>query len=752
MSSTSSGNMPVLASQMRSVTAVPVPSQAIASTSGGAGAGQGPASLDPLKLLMKYKWLLLLTVVLGAALGVAGHLVLLRVYPRWTARALFLGQPPVKTVEGIGTGEFNEVEMNRFLQTQARVLVGPSVLQAVAEDPNLVRLAPHWSRQYIALDASTGVERLNIIRAARELEDVVRARPIANTTLIELSMTYVKPEDATAIVGLVRQKYLERQTSSIRTTQQDQVSSISRAIDEANAEIQAITTRRDALISRNPDVDSLNEQASAVRADLQRTNEAAGRLSQDLQATRKQLEQMEQEKNNPEGSDFGDQLRSDVERDPVVLDLKSQIASLESELQAMRNRGVGPAHVEYKRLESRQQGSQMRLEEERNKQLRKLFDGQLDELRKTVAQLEAQEVDLSTRQEDLRRKVNELTSITRQIETLEKDLASKNEQRDKLSTLLLEQRTIERAGSRERIVLEEQERLPSVVSFPQIEVMIPAGILLLTSLVGGLVLVRELVDQRVKGPGDIALIPRARMLGWVPDAAEDPAGQGNVETALRDRPKGVVAESFRQLRASVSRRTAGGDHRVVLFVGSLPGAGTTTVTLNTALAFASSDRKVLVIDANFRRPALHKALGLQDSPGLADALAGRDLASLVQATSTPNLDLLSAGSKELRVFERLGSLSMGDVLAKARAAYDIVLIDTAPAVVAGDAMALAQKADASVLVVRAMVEKRGMVARVKNELSEARAEFLGIVVNVVRSAAGGYMKGNIKVASQYQDD
>jgi capsular exopolysaccharide synthesis family protein len=270
--------------------------------------------------------------------------------------------------------------------------------------------------------------------------------------------------------------------------------------------------------------------------------------------------------------------------------------------------------------------------------------------------------------------------------------------------------------------------------------------------VGGLVFVRELIDQRVKGPGDVALIPRARLLGWVPDAAEDPSGQGNVETSLRDRPKGIVAESFRQLRASIVRRVAAGDHRTVLFVGSLPGSGTTTAVLNTALAFASTDKRVLVIDANFRRPALHKALGLQDSPGLADALAGRDLASLVQATSTPNLDLLSAGSKEQRVFERLGAAAMSDVLAKARAAYDIVLIDTAPAVVAGDAMALAQKCDASVLIVRAMAEKRGMIARVKNELTDARAEFLGIVINAVRSAAGGYMKGNIKVASQYQED
>ncbi|MCX5688960.1 MAG: hypothetical protein NTV94_04100, partial [Planctomycetota bacterium] len=72
-----------------------------------------------------------------------------------------------------------------------------------------------------------------------------------------------------------------------------------------------------------------------------------------------------------------------------------------------------------------------------------------------------------------------------------------------------------------------------------------------------------------------------------------------------------------------------------------------------------------------------------------------------------------------------------------------------PAVVAGDGLALAQRVDATVMVVRAMSDKRGMVARIRNELGEARAEFLGVVVNGVRSSAGGYMKGNIRAAAEY---
>jgi capsular exopolysaccharide synthesis family protein len=204
------------------------------------------------------------------------------------------------------------------------------------------------------------------------------------------------------------------------------------------------------------------------------------------------------------------------------------------------------------------------------------------------------------------------------------------------------------------------------------------------------------------------------------------------------------------VRAIIKHQQA--DHRTIGMSG-LPGSGATTTVTNLGHAFAASDRKVLLIDANFRRPSLHRVLGLPEGPGLADALGeGRDFKPFVQASSTPNLDLLPVGSREHRVYERLSTQAMVDLLAKARALYDIVLVDAAPAIVAGDGLALAQKCDASILVVRALSEKRGMVARIKNELSESRAELLGIVVNGVRHAAGGYLTGNIKAAAAYQDE
>jgi capsular exopolysaccharide synthesis family protein len=242
-------------------------------------------------------------------------------------------------------------------------------------------------------------------------------------------------------------------------------------------------------------------------------------------------------------------------------------------------------------------------------------------------------------------------------------------------------------------------------------------------------------------------------LGWVPDGAEDPVAAGAaIETAFRDRPKGVFAESFRQLRGSLTKRMAPAGHRTIVVCGGMPGSGTSTLVMNLGTAFTAADKRVLLIDANYRRPALHRIAGLQEAPGLADILARQGaLEQCAQATSVAGLDVLSAGTREMRVYERLSTEAMSELLTIARSHYDIVLIDAAPAVVAGDALGIASRCDASILVVRAFSEKRGMVARIKNELSDAKAEFLGVVVNGVKSAAGGYLKGNIKAASEYED-
>jgi Mrp family chromosome partitioning ATPase len=101
------------------------------------------------------------------------------------------------------------------------------------------------------------------------------------------------------------------------------------------------------------------------------------------------------------------------------------------------------------------------------------------------------------------------------------------------------------------------------------------------------------------------------------------------------------------------------------------------------------------------------------------------------------------------VFERFTGSSVAGIFRDLKQRYDLVLIDSTPGVVAGDAIAIAHHCDAVVLVVRALCEKRGLVARLRNQLGDTGAEFLGVVVNAVKPSAGGYFKRNFQVTHEY---
>lgn len=704
-------------------------------------------SIDPLKLLNKYKWLLVGSAVAGAVLGVGAHFILRVVAPEYRPIVLFSCLPPQESADGKGSNTVSPQEMDRFMQTQVRIMTSDTVIGRVSEDQQLQSKAPNWVKQFMVVDRATGLPRPDYAAIAKELKDIVGARVVPQTNLIELSVRDRDPLDATEILSLVRHKYsavLSEQGSSLSG---DRVDSLRKAITRIDDEVLTLSTRRESMI-REKGLDSLSEHASATNAQLAKTNEDLQDIQTTLQAALKQAEQMRNARN---AGIYSPEMLAEIERDPAVMDVQSTISKLETSRQMLLTRGVGLDHRSLRIIDANLDGARQELNRVKSERLAKMADGQLDKIQKGIEQLRAQEQELLEKQAELKRRLNDITHTQAELADIDNQikgqLAIKAETAANLQNLL----SLQNTPSYNRVVLLQAEKTPTEMSFPRLKLMIPAGIIVCVGLVGGIVLLREVVDQRIKGPSDITIIPRTKLLGWVPDAAEDPSGQGATETAFRDRPRGIVAESFRQIRGSISKRIQEADHKTILVLAGMPGSGATSVLANLAFAFAAADKRVLIVDANFRRPSLHRVMGLQESPGLADVLTrSAELSDVVQATSTPNLDLLSAGSKEHRVYERLATEAMGEVLAKLRMMYDLVLIDCAPAIVAGDGVALAHRCDASMLVVRALAEKRGMVARVKADLSDGRGEFLGVIVNAVRSASGGYMKGNIRAAHEYQ--
>lgn len=731
------------------------PSFPIAATSRPPGA-PGPApvaapagpqlTIDPIKLIRRHKWILIASVIIGAVLGTVTHFVWAFVRPSYTASVIFQCFPPTTDIgTPYGVSANTEQELERFMQTQVRVMTSELVLRRVIEDPQLEREAAKWCAQHYR-DG-----KFNASIARKELGDDLRARIIPRTQFVELSLSFWDKNDVAAVVRLVKQSYTTvlKQTSSRSSAEQRD--SLARAITSLDDELVKLTDRRNRMVQESQ-VDTVDQRTTEARANLQLINEQLVNVNLDLEAFRVRVSRSEEDLASPGGIRYPDTLRDDVERDQQMLTLRTQISNTESQLQSL-SRHFKPDHREYRAVESDLNSLRQTMETTREQLLRTRFDAELDAARSAIARLEAQRQDLTQKAQEIATRLTDLTRIASQIEDVTQNIQRIIESRNDLSNKLKNLDALARLETSNRAVVYQDERVPDRISFPQLKILLPAGLVIVPLLTGGVLVLLELLDQRVKGPSDVALIPRTRVLGMVPDASEDPAGSGAVETAFRDRPRGVIAESYRQLRSATLKRMQQTGHKSLLVVAGLPGSGATSVATNLALSKAASDQKVLLIDANFRRPALHRIMAQPETPGLADVLAGRaTLAEAIRPSGVTGISLLSVGSRDLRQFERLTTDAMSRVLADAKSDYDWVIIDVAPAIVAGDALALSNRVDASILVVRALSEKRGMVARLKNELSETRAEFLGVVVNGVKSSAGGYLRGNIKATHEYHNE
>ena len=171
-----------------------------------------------------------------------------------------------------------------------------------------------------------------------------------------------------------------------------------------------------------------------------------------------------------------------------------------------------------------------------------------------------------------------------------------------------------------------------------------------------------------------------------------------------------------------------------------PGEGKSTTTANVAVAFAQSDRKVLVIDADLRKPTMHHTFHRSNRRGLTTILTGQaDWQGTVIDTDVPNLDLLPSGPVPPNPSEMLASKRMGDLLDQLKEHYDMIVIDTPPALAVTDAQIMATRCDGVVLVIQAGKVKKDAALKLKANMDFVKARILGVVLNNVdRKNGEGY--------------
>jgi len=201
----------------------------------------------------------------------------------------------------------------------------------------------------------------------------------------------------------------------------------------------------------------------------------------------------------------------------------------------------------------------------------------------------------------------------------------------------------------------------------------------------------------------------------------------------------ALGETFRSIRTSLIFATPKGAPRVLHITRSSPGEGKTTVAVNTAITFAQTGNKVLLIDADLRNPSLHKVFLLPNTQGLTNYLISDiEPVQIAQATNVTSLFVITAGLVSPNPVELLSSGKMLDLVSLAQEKFDYVVIDGPPIVGLADALVLTNLARASLVVVEADKTRAGALVASIKWLSSAKARIVGCVLSKVTRIGSGY--------------
>jgi capsular exopolysaccharide synthesis family protein len=255
---------------------------------------------------------------------------------------------------------------------------------------------------------------------------------------------------------------------------------------------------------------------------------------------------------------------------------------------------------------------------------------------------------------------------------------------------------------------------------------------MLSLVVGiGLALTLESLDNRIRTNLDVEHLLGLPVTGLIPRGM-DSADSGLARVTHTD-PLSPLSEAYRFLRTDLLLSTQATDAKAIMVATAKPGQGGTSTVANLGISLAMDGKRVMLIDADMRRPSLHRIFKVANDLGLSNVLANeKDFEEVVLATEVDNLLLIPAGPTPSNPSELLGSPRMRSLVHKLVEHSDYVLFDTPSAIAFTDAVVLSQVVDGVILVVRAQQVPRGAELQVRNLLNKANANILGVVLNDVQ--------------------
>jgi capsular exopolysaccharide synthesis family protein len=695
------------------------------------------SGLDLGGMVLRHKWLIMLVSATGLSLGYLYYVRQPAVYQSSARVMVTKERQSDLPIQGLNVS----VGYEDALATQIILLRSPLIIRKAVERHKLAALPSFGG---IADPTGQIIGGINITRAEEK------------ATVLDLTFRAANPQDCAAVLDAVLESYQEFLGDTQRSVSSEAIDLISEAKDKLLAQLsqkeadyrtfrqkapllwkgnegtnihhsrlsQVESSRSAVLISRT----QTKAQLQAVEAALKRgANREALMLMVDKAAGA-------QSSQSPERQSLASQLFPLLLEEVILLEnhgpdhpkvksLQKRISLTKGHLQKAPDanapqEAVKPVDFVSVYLESLRQ--ELNASEEMEAELNALFV-QEQEAAKAMAVYEVQE---ETYQNEIARTQQLFDSVVKRLEEL---------------TLVKNY-----GGYKTQLISPAGYGLQVEPNFSRIISM--AGVL--GAFAGfGLAYLLELADKSFRNPDEIRRELGMPVIGHIPvilrnkesGSAEHSGIDGGLCTVHRPRMR--TAEAYRSIRTALYFSTRGDGHKVIQITSPEPGDGKSTLTANLAVVIAQSGKSVLLIDADFRRPRIHKLFGLEGIAGMSSVINGEvELADAVQSTSIKNLSILACGPRPDNPSELLTLPRFKELLDVFREKYDFVLIDTPPLMAVSDPSIVAARVDGVILTIRIKKKGRHNAQRATEALESIGANVLGVVVNGV-GGRGGYGYG-----------
>jgi capsular exopolysaccharide synthesis family protein len=708
-------------------------------------------------ILRRHMVLMVSLTILGFLLGGGGWFLLLRFNPKYTAETYIRVLPPVeKDPMTITSPLVHKDIMYGYRASMAALLTQQSMLQRLIDLTDIQDTK--WFKRFG--DIGSGQKHRAGAKALEDLEENLRADALRDGEFVVVSMTCGDAEEAAKIVNQMVTLFVGLRGAEVRSDiskklagLENQELSLQRALDLADKSLEDVRLRWGIT-----DLEVSGERRFQHTETI-KLNELELQLNELLLQVR-QLESLVGQYEKLALGPVTEQISRLVEADPVILTLRQQLALQES-VHAGRLSKFGENHRVVRQTQDL-----------------------VDEIKEKIRIRQA-EIGELIRQSNLKNAQDQLVILKERVEehTRMRDEAAAKQKDLDMARVQFEQRVVVRDKTREMLdsVREQKEKFrimhadpetpkvlpvgqaprPLRVSSPRWEFYFPGGTVLGMLLGAGLAFLIELLNDLVRTPKDVSRYLHIPLLGVIPDVAED----DEVEVmdlchVVREAPGSLIGEAYRRLRTNLRLSGSVDSLKVVLVSSGMAGDGTTSVAVNLASTFVAENRRVLLIDANFRRPRLHAVFAASgaEAPagdsefGLSSLLIG--LCGFEDARRSgvaEGLDIITSGPVPSNPTELLGSYRMEQLVKECRNSYDYVIIDSPPVLLVSDAKVLARMVDGTVLVFNASATRRGAAQRVILEFREVRAPISGCVLFAARTLKGGYFREQFRSYREYQE-